>query len=45
MTNLLHHFPDQNEFDLKMRQADLAFLKSNREAQSVLAQNYVGLPY
>ena len=45
MTNLLHRFPDQTEFDIKMQRADLEFLRENREAQSVLAQNYVGLPY
>ncbi|GGE48481.1 4-hydroxybenzoate 3-monooxygenase [Actibacterium pelagium] len=45
MTNLLHRFPDQTEFDIKMQLADLTFLRDNREAQSVLAQNYVGLPY
>lgn len=45
MTNLLHRFPDQSEFDLKMQIADIEFLKSNRDAQSVMAQNYVGLPY
>ena len=44
-TNLLHRYPDQTPFDLKMQQADIAFLKSNRDAQSVFAQNYVGLPY
>ncbi len=45
MTNMLHRFPDQTEFDLKMQQAEIAFLRANREAQSVMAQNYVGLPY
>lgn len=45
MTSLLHRFPHQGDFDLKMQQAEINFLKSNREAQSVLAQNYVGLPY
>lgn len=45
MTNLLHRFPDQSVFDLKMQQAEIAFLRTNREAQAVLAQNYVGLPY
>ncbi|MBT8169310.1 4-hydroxybenzoate 3-monooxygenase [Phaeobacter gallaeciensis] len=44
-TNLLHRFPDQNAFDLKMQKADVDFLRGNREAQSVFAQNYVGLPY
>ena len=45
MTTLLHRFPDQNEFDLKIQLADIEFLRSNRDAQSVLAQNYIGLPY
>jgi p-hydroxybenzoate 3-monooxygenase len=45
MTSLLHHFPEQSEFDRKMQQAEITFLASNAEAQSVLAQNYVGLPY
>ncbi|WP_438990732.1 4-hydroxybenzoate 3-monooxygenase [Lentibacter sp.] len=45
MTNLLHRFPDQTEFDLKMQKADIDFLRSNTSAQSVLAQNYIGLPY
>lgn len=45
MTNLLHRFPDQSEFDLKMQRADLEFLRENEAAQTVMAQNYVGLPY
>ena len=45
MTQLLHRFPDQTEFDRKMQQAEIAFLTSNPTAQAVLAQNYVGLPY
>ena len=45
MTNLLHRFPDENQFDQKMQAAEIAFLRTNRAAQSVLAQNYVGLPY
>ncbi|MBS8225879.1 4-hydroxybenzoate 3-monooxygenase [Vannielia litorea] len=45
MTTLLHRFPDQTEFDLKIQRADLEFLRSNDAAQKVLAENYVGLPY
>lgn len=45
MTNMLHRFPDQSAFDIKMQRADLEFLRSNQAAQKVLAQNYVGLPY
>jgi p-hydroxybenzoate 3-monooxygenase len=45
MTTLLHRFPDMNDFDLKMQQADIAFLRDNRDAQKVMATNYVGLPF
>lgn len=42
---LMHRFPDQSEFDLKMQVADLEFLRSNKAAQQAMAENYVGLPY
>lgn len=45
MTNILHRFPDQTEFDIRMQAAELAFLRDNASAQSVMAENYVGLPY
>ncbi|OIQ33511.1 MAG: 4-hydroxybenzoate 3-monooxygenase [Alphaproteobacteria bacterium MedPE-SWcel] len=45
MTSLLHRFPDQNGFDLKMQAAELAFLRDSEDAQRVMATNYVGLPY
>ncbi|WP_341235940.1 4-hydroxybenzoate 3-monooxygenase [uncultured Sulfitobacter sp.] len=45
MTSLLHRFPDQTDFDLKMQATELDFLRDNESAQSVLAENYVGLPY
>lgn len=45
MTNLLHRFPEQNDFDLKLQRAELEFLRENDAAQKVMAQNYVGLPY
>ncbi len=44
-TNLMHRFPDQSDFDIRMQQAEIAFLRDNRAAQTVLAENYVGLPY
>jgi len=28
-----------------MQKADIDFLRSNKSAQSVMAQNYIGLPY
>lgn len=45
MTSLLHRFPDQSEFDLKMQRAEMAFLRETPAAQEALARNYVGLPY
>ncbi|MBL4892183.1 MAG: 4-hydroxybenzoate 3-monooxygenase [Rhizobiaceae bacterium] len=45
MTNLLHRYPDQSDFDLKIQRADLEFLESNEAAQKAMAENYVGLPY
>jgi len=45
MTTLLHRFPGQNAFDLKMQSADLAYLEQSEAAQRSLAENYVGLPY
>ena len=45
MTSLLHHFPQQSDFELRMQLAEIEFLKSSEQAQAVLAQNYVGLPY
>ena len=45
MTSLLHRFPDQTEFDVRMQQAEFDFLRSNASAQAALAANYVGLPY
>lgn len=44
-SSLLHRYPDQSEFDLKMQRAELEFLRSNDAAQLAMAQNYVGLPY
>ncbi|MDO5611907.1 MAG: 4-hydroxybenzoate 3-monooxygenase [Paracoccus sp. (in: a-proteobacteria)] len=44
-SGLLHRFPDQSPFDLKMQQADIAFLRDNESQQRAFAENYVGLPY
>ena len=42
---MMHRFPEQTEFDIKMQVADLEFLRENEAAQTVMAENYVGLPY
>ena len=44
-SGLMHRFPDQTDFDLKMQIAELEFLRSNTDAQRAMATNYVGLPY
>ena len=44
-SSLMHRYPDQSEFDLKMQIAELEFLRSNEAAQQAMAENYVGLPY
>jgi len=44
-SSLMHRFPDQSEFDLRMQKAELDFLRSNDAAQKAMAENYVGLPY
>lgn len=44
-SSLLHRYPDQSEFDLKMQRAEIEFLRSNAPAQQAMAENYVGLPY
>ncbi len=45
MTNLLHRFPDQSDFDLSMQTAELRYLESSEAARRTLAESYVGLPY
>lgn len=44
-SSLMHRFPDQSAFDLKMQQAEFEFLRTNQSAQRAMAENYVGLPY
>lgn len=42
-TGLTHRFPDADEFSRRMQGAELDYLLGSRAAQSVLAENYVGL--
>ncbi|MGB0410848.1 MAG: 4-hydroxybenzoate 3-monooxygenase [Pikeienuella sp.] len=44
-SSLMHRYPDQSEFDLKIQISELEFLRSNKAAQQAMAENYVGLPY
>ncbi len=45
LTNLLHRFPDQTEFDQRLQESELAFLRRNDDAQRALCAQYVGLPF
>jgi p-hydroxybenzoate 3-monooxygenase len=43
-TQLMHLFPENGSFGLKMQMAELDYLFSSESAQRVVAENYVGLP-
>lgn len=45
MTTLMHQFPGEGEFALKMQEAELGYLSSSPAAQTAMAENYVGLPF
>ena len=45
LTTLLHRFPDQNEFDLRMQENELDFLASSTITMRSLCEQYVGLPF
>jgi p-hydroxybenzoate 3-monooxygenase len=45
MTSMLHRFPGTGDFDQKIQEAELDYLTHSRAAETVLAENYVGLPY
>jgi p-hydroxybenzoate 3-monooxygenase len=43
-TQLMHRFPDTGGFERRMQQAEFDYLCGSHAAQTVLAENYVGLP-
>jgi len=45
MTSALHNFPEQGAFGERLQVAELDYLTRSDAAASVLAENYVGLPY
>jgi p-hydroxybenzoate 3-monooxygenase len=45
MTKLLHRFPEEGDFGRRMQLAELDYIAGSTAAQTVLAENYVGLPY
>jgi len=44
VTQLLHRFADDNEFDQRRQLADIDYLTSSRAGRMTWAENYVGLP-
>ncbi len=44
LTSLMHRFPDSEGFGQKMQEAELGYLMGSEAAQTMLAENYVGLP-
>jgi p-hydroxybenzoate 3-monooxygenase len=44
MTQTLHRFPGETEFDYRRQLADLDYITGSRAAMTSLAENYVGLP-
>ncbi|MGO4914413.1 4-hydroxybenzoate 3-monooxygenase [Pseudogemmobacter sp. W21_MBD1_M6] len=45
MTTMLHRFPDQNAFEQRMQDSELAYLETSEARRLVLAENYTGLPF
>lgn len=44
MTSLMHNFPDNGEFDVRVQEAELDYLVNFRAGSTSVAENYVGLP-
>ncbi len=44
MTQTLHRFPGESEFDYRRQLADLDYITGSQAAMTSLAENYVGLP-
>jgi p-hydroxybenzoate 3-monooxygenase len=43
-TGITHRFPEMDGFSRKMQVAELNYIRGSRAAQTMLAENYVGLP-
>jgi p-hydroxybenzoate 3-monooxygenase len=45
MTTLMHRFPENGEFGVKLQEAELEYLATSEAAQRSMAENYTGLPF
>jgi p-hydroxybenzoate 3-monooxygenase len=44
-TSLMHRFPDAGPIGRRLQTAELEYLVGSRAASTVMAENYVGLPF
>jgi p-hydroxybenzoate 3-monooxygenase len=44
LTKLMHRFPDDGPFERRMQVAELEYIAGSVAAQTMIAENYVGLP-
>jgi|SRR5665213_335101 len=44
MTTLLHRFPQQTEFEQRIQESEIDYIATSQAAQSMMAENYTGLP-
>ena len=44
LTKLMHRFPGDGAFQRRMQDAELDYIASSKAAQTMIAENYVGLP-
>ena len=45
LTNLLHHFPGQTDFDRRARENELDYLAESEPAKRSMCEQYAGLPF
>jgi p-hydroxybenzoate 3-monooxygenase len=45
MTSMLHHFHDETPFHQRLQLSQLRYVTESRAAATMLAENYVGLPF
>ncbi len=45
MTKLLHRFPDDSEFEQRLREVELEYIRTSEFALGAMAEQYVGLPF
>jgi len=45
LTTLMHQFPEHSQFEKRMQRAEFDYIVSSDAAQTMIAENYVGLDY